>query len=90
MPIAELFAIFHQELDSPPKNRFIIGAGEINVEQLQEIGRNYQQPIELSVEATPTNNNPAHAEIPQKISRPLAFSIIRALIIHQDYFASQP
>lgn len=88
--LAELFAIFHQELDSPPKNRFIIGAGEINVGQLQEIGRNYQPPIELTVEEAPTVSNPAHGEIPQKISRPLAFIIIRALIIHRDSFTSQP
>src|SRR2546421_8503993 len=81
--LAELFAIFHRELDSPPKNRFVTGGGEINIRRLQEVGRNYQnKPTELTVEEVPTETNPAHAEIPQDISKGLALEIIRALIIH--------
>jgi hypothetical protein len=82
--LAELFAVFHQELDSPPK-RHVIGAGEINIGRLQEIGRSYEHKrTQLSVEEDPTVTNPAHALIPQYISRGLAFEIIRELIIHRD------
>lgn len=82
--ITELFEIFHQELDSPPK-RQVIGGGEINIGRLQEIGRGYEHKrTELSVEEDPTVTNPAHAFIPQYISRGLAFEIIRALTVHRD------
>jgi hypothetical protein len=82
--ISELLAIFHRELDSPPKQRTVIGGGEINIGNLQFIGRNYQQPIELVVEEDPTPTNPAHAEIPQKITKGLARKIIVALTIHRE------
>lgn len=83
--ITELFAIFHNELDSPPKKRFVIGGGEINIGRLQEIGRAYApRPTELTVEEDPTDSNPAHAEIPEDISKGLAFEIIRALLLHSD------
>ena len=76
--IDELFAVFHRELDC------VIAAGEINVGTLQEIGRNFQSPVELTVLENPTDSNPAHAVIPQKISKGLARAIIRALRIHFD------
>ena len=65
--------------------------GEINVGTLQDIGRTYQsgppeklkpQPVELTVEEAPEDWNPAHAEIPQKISRGLANKIVDALSRH--------
>jgi len=43
----ELFRIFHLQLDKLP-DRVVISAGEINIGQLQDIGRNYTPPIELS------------------------------------------
>lgn len=85
LEMEELFAIFHLELDSPPRNRSVVGGGEINVGRLQEIGRNFQsRPTALTVEMDPTPTNPAHAEIPQDISKGLAFEIIRALTLHRD------
>ncbi len=83
--IDQLFAIFHRELDSPPKNRFVVAAGEINVGRLQEIGRGFRSnPTDLTVEEDPTETNPAHAVIHEKISKGLAREIIRALIVHPD------
>src|SRR5437762_8332821 len=80
--LPELFAIFHRQLGSSP-NGAIIAGGEINVGRLQEIGRGYQHnPTELTVEEDPIDTNPAHAVIPQNISRGLAHEIIRALTIH--------
>jgi hypothetical protein len=86
--MSELFIIFYEELDSPPDDVFVIGGGEINVRRLQEIGRTYEpKPTELTVEEDPTQMNPAHAEIPENISRGLAFKIIDALIRHHDPLA---
>jgi hypothetical protein len=88
--MTELFEIFHKELDSPPKNRFVVGGGEINIGQLQEIGRTYEQlPTELTVEEDPTDINPAHAEIPESISKGLALVIAKALILHHDPLAPE-
>jgi len=90
--LQELFPIFHRGLDTSPSG-IIIGAGEINVGHLQKIGREYvEKPIEIIVEEDPTKENPeknivenpAHAEIPQKISRGLAKKIIKELVFHKD------
>jgi hypothetical protein len=56
--------------------------GEINVGSLQRIGREYAIPVDLTVEPKPEDWNPAHAEIPQKISRGLATDIVRGLKLH--------
>jgi len=82
--LSELFRIFHLELDSPPHNRHVVGGGEINIGRLQQIARDFQNPIEITVEEAPTEINPAHAEIPQNITRGLARQIIAALIIHYE------
>ena len=79
--LAALLDIFHQQLDSSPSGK-IIGAGEINIGELQRIGREHLHPLELNVEEAPEPNNPAHAEIPQEISRGLAKKIIDALAFH--------
>lgn len=82
--LRELFAIFHEQLDGSP-NGTIIAVGEINVGELQRIGREYEYSIELTVEQDPQEGNPAHAVIPQEIKkRGLARVIIEALIIHGD------
>jgi hypothetical protein len=78
-----LFEIFHRDLDRPFKSK-VISVGEINVGKLQEIGNIHTKPISLSVKITPRIFNPAHAEIPEKISRGLALKIIERLNIHQD------
>lgn len=79
----ELFRIFHLQLDKLP-DRVVTSAGEINIGRLQDIGRNYTPPIELTVVPKPIHENIAHAEVPQKISRGLALKIIAALTIHED------
>ena len=85
LSMVELFAIFHEELDSPTSNQVVKSGGEINVGRLQQVGRGYQpRPTDLTVEEAPTETNHAHAEIPQNISKGLAFEIIRALTIHTD------
>jgi hypothetical protein len=80
--LQELLAIFHQELDSPPRNRRVIGVGEINIGALEEIGHTTQ--TVLTVEEDPTPLNPAHAVIPQNIGRGLAMKIIAALTLHYE------
>lgn len=92
LSLIELFPIFHRQLDTSP-NGIIIGAGEINVGHLQRVGREFiGKPMEITVEENPTKENsenktvenPAHAEIPQKISKGLANRIIKELILHKD------
>lgn len=74
--------LFQQHVSRPPERRLEL-IGEINVGELQRLGRSFEaNPTELTVEAKPEDWNPAHAEIPQKISRGLANRIIRNLIIH--------
>ena len=81
LSLDELFSVFHKELDTSPNGR-IVGGGEINVGVLILIGQNYSSPQVLSVEEDPLPSNPAHAEIPQKISRGLANEIIKNLRFH--------
>ena len=82
--IGELFAIFHEKLDGSPNGRIVAG-GEINVGNLQKIGHEYlPNRTDLTVEEDRQDDNPAHAEIPQKISQGLARVIVAALIIHDN------
>jgi len=74
--------IFRQHVQRPPE-RLLEMIGEINIGRLQEIGRAHEPSVELSVEPKPEDWNPAHAEIPQKISRGLANKILPALIRHR-------
>jgi hypothetical protein len=53
----------------------VLGTVEINVGALQSIGRRYKDPVELTVEPDPLPNNPAHALIPQRITRGLSGEI---------------
>jgi len=86
LPLNDLFKIFHKELDrpdfQPPK--FVLGAGEIKIGHLQYVGINHTEPTKISVIPTPTVINPAHAEIPEKITKGLSRKIIQALIIHKE------
>jgi hypothetical protein len=82
--VNELFAIFHQKLDGSQNGRIVAG-GEINIGNLQRIGREYVNGrTELTVEQDPEDDNIAHAVIPQKITQGLANVIIAALVIHND------
>ena len=76
-PLNELFLVFDSDFKSK-----VLSAGEINVSKLQDIGTNYNPPKEITVEIAPTPTNPAHAEIPQKLSKGLSKKIRNELIIH--------
>lgn len=78
LSLDKLFEILHKQLDSSP-NGIIIGLGEINVGELKEIGKKFVSPVKITVEEVPLPENPAHAEIAQKISRGLAKTIIKEL-----------
>lgn len=83
LALESLFLIFHDQLDSSP-NGIIVGAGEINVGRLREIGNEFANNVSIKVIEAPLENNPAHAEVPQKISRGLANKIISELQFHSD------
>lgn len=82
IPLDDHWDLFRNRVQRPPQ-RMLEMLGEINVGALQEIGRSYVPPTELTVEPKPEDWNPAHAEIPQKISRGLANKIIPALTLHR-------
>jgi hypothetical protein len=81
IPLEDHWDVFDKWIAKPPERR-VEGIGEINVGTLLEVGQSYQQPIELTVEPKPVEGNPAHAEIPQKISRGLANQILKKLKLH--------
>ena len=64
--LRQLFDIFHATLDESP-NGAIVAAGEINVGELQRLGRQHVHPIELTVEKDPMEDNEAHAVIPKTL-----------------------
>src|SRR6266508_1913805 len=81
--LAEHWDMFRKHLEKLPERR-LERIGEINVGRLQRIGLDYKKPIDLTVEAKPEDWNPAHAEIPQRITRGLANQIVNALKLHQS------
>jgi hypothetical protein len=81
VPLADHWDIFRMRLENPPERR-LERIGEINVGQLQQIGRDYKDSIELTVEPKPEDWNRAHAEIPQKITKGLSRKIVNALTLH--------
>jgi hypothetical protein len=83
IPLADHWDMFRKLLEKPPERRLEL-IGEINVGHLQQLGRDYQRGIKLSVEAKPEDSNPAHAEIPQRITRGLATQIVNALKRHKS------
>jgi hypothetical protein len=74
----ELCAIFKRTIKSP-----IVKTAEIKVGDLQDIGNTHTPSKELTVEVAPSTNNPAHAEIPQKISRSLARKIVSVVTLRE-------
>lgn len=81
IPLAEHWDMFRSHVEKPPERRLEFIA-EINVGKLEQIGRSHPTPIELTVEAAPEDWNPAHAEIPQDITRGLANRILPELKRH--------
>ena len=74
--------LFRLKIQKPPE-RILELIGEINVGVLQEIGRTYQNPTELTLEPDPLDWNHAHAVIPQKITPGLATQIVQKLKRHR-------
>ncbi len=83
-PLEESWDLFRRNVEKPPE-RILTRIGTMNVGQLVEIGKNFEQnPTELSLEPDPITDFPSHAVIPQKISRGLANAIIRELTVHKE------
>src|SRR5213593_2915970 len=78
VPLADHWDLFRQYVERPPERRLRLIA-EINVGRLQEIGLSRKPAVELTVEPKPEDWNPAHAEIPQYITRGLANKILPEL-----------
>jgi hypothetical protein len=83
IPLSEHWDMFRKHLERPPERR-LERIGEVNVGRLQRIGLGYKKPIDLTVEAKPKDWNPAHAEIPQRITRGLANQIVNTLKLHRQ------
>jgi hypothetical protein len=73
--------LFRKNVEDPPERKLALIA-EINIGRLQNIGRAHSSKVELTVEAKPESWNPAHAEIPERITRGLANQILSALKLH--------
>lgn len=82
-PLADHWDMFRRHVQNPPE-RILELIGEINVGHLQQLGYTHESPVTLTVEPEPVDWNPAHAIIPQKISRGLAIRIVRALKLHRE------
>jgi hypothetical protein len=78
---SDIVDIFLIELDKP--ERAVIGSGSISVQELQEIGSISNNKLVITVVSKPTEANPSHAEIPQKIPRGTALEIIKKLKIQE-------
>ncbi len=88
VPLSEHWDLFRQYVEKPPERRLELIA-EINVGQLQELGRTHKPSIHLTVEPRPEAWNPAHAEIPQNIRRGLANRIRPMLKLHHPPVAGR-
>jgi hypothetical protein len=88
VPLADQWDLFRQYVEKPPERRLELIA-EINVGRLQDIGRKQNPAVELTVEPKPEEWNPAHAEIPQRITRGLANKILPELKIHHPTSSNQ-
>jgi hypothetical protein len=72
--------MFRKHVQKPPM-RTLERIAEINVGELQKTAL-FHSGTKLTVEADPLEWNPAHAQIPQKITRGLANAILPKLRIH--------
>lgn len=88
IPLADHWDLFRQYVQKPPERRLELIA-EINVNRLQDIGRKQNPAVALTVEPKPNELNPAHAEIPQRITRGLANKILPELKLHQPPSSKQ-
>jgi hypothetical protein len=79
--LADHWDLFRSHVQQPPE-RWLELIAEIKVGRLQEFGSAYSPAVQLTVEPKPEDWNPAHAEIPQKLSRGLANKILPELKLH--------
>jgi hypothetical protein len=82
IPLADHWDLFREYVQHPPE-RLLKFIAQINVGRLRDIGRGRNPSVELTVEPKPEEWNPAHAEIPQYITRGLANKILPELKLHQ-------
>jgi len=77
LDLISIIDIFLKEMTKCP----LVCVGKINVGGLRQIGQEHG--VNLTVEQDPNDGNPAHAEIPQNITkRSLALQIAKTLEIH--------
>jgi len=88
IPLADHWDLFRQYVQQPPERRLELIA-EIDVGRLQDIGRERNPSVALTVEPKPVDWNPAHAEIPQRITRGLANKILPELKLHHPSPSNQ-
>ena len=79
LALEDHWQMFRSYIEKPPERRLELIV-EINVGRLQFIG--HAQNRDLTVEPKPEAWNPAHAEIPQRITRGLANKILPELMRH--------
>jgi len=82
IPLTDHWDIFRKHVQKPSA-RTLERIAEINVGVLQETARIHSD-LELTVEPSPLDWNPAHADIPQKITRGLANAILKELKLHKQ------
>jgi hypothetical protein len=82
VPLTDHWDLFRQYVQKPPE-RWLERIAQINVGHLQKIARSHSPPVALTVEQRPVDWNPAHAEIPQNITRGLANKILPELTLHR-------
>jgi hypothetical protein len=81
LALHELFSVFRRDLTEPPL-KVLKGAGEINIGAMQTIGAQADPPVAITVEEDPQPDNPAHAEIPQKLSKGVSRRIVELWTWH--------
>jgi hypothetical protein len=81
VPLEDHWDLFRRNIERPPERHLEL-IGEINVGRLQTIGLEYRNRTELTVEPDPVEWNPAHAVIPQSVSKGLGRQINENLTLH--------
>jgi hypothetical protein len=81
-PLAKQWRVLAATVQKLPGRR-LERLGEIGVGRLEELGREHQTPVSLSVIADPVPANAAHGIIPENISGGLSNTIIRNLSYHE-------
>jgi hypothetical protein len=89
IPLADHWDLFRQYVQKPPE-RWLERIAQINIGRLQAIGHAHNPHADITVEAKPVDWNPAHAEIPQNITRGLANKILPALTLHDPPANTRP